>query len=149
MDIKFTSDGRKVAIVGKLNNLETIVQEIFISDGNEIPSGENFVVKSLHDAPAISWKEVELKRIREQNERLIKEFEASNDSYRDNIERLRKKFNEERKILSDKFKFIAAAVKKADEYSFETLLAFLEGKIKYLVIRVYPLWTLTKVTILR
>jgi len=48
-NIKFTSDGKKVAVVGKLNAQETIVQEIFVSNGNEIPSGENFVVKSLHD----------------------------------------------------------------------------------------------------
>lgn len=56
MEIKYTSDGKKVGIVGKLNSQETIVQEIFVSAGQEIPSGENFVVKSLHDAPAVSWK---------------------------------------------------------------------------------------------
>ena len=62
-DIKYTNDGKKVLIVGKLNSQETIVQEIFVSAGQEIPSGENFVVKSLHDAPAESWKEKNLREL--------------------------------------------------------------------------------------
>lgn len=54
---KFTTDGRKVVIVGALNSQETIVQEVFVAgNGAEIPSGENFVVKSLHDEPVKSWK---------------------------------------------------------------------------------------------
>ena len=63
MEHKYTNDGRKVLIVGKLNAEETIVQEIFVSESEqEIPSGENFVVKSLHNEPVKSWKE---KRIAE------------------------------------------------------------------------------------
>lgn len=41
--IKYTSDGKKVIAVGKLNAQEAIVQEIFVSGGNEFPSGEIFV----------------------------------------------------------------------------------------------------------
>ena len=60
MDFKYLTDGRKVIVVGKLNNQDTIVQEIFVTkDGSEIPSGENFVVKSLHDEPVESWKKKE------------------------------------------------------------------------------------------
>ena len=63
MQTKYTTDGKKVAIVGKLNNTETIVQEIFVSEnGSEIPAGENFVVKSLLDAPAKSWKESQIEQ---------------------------------------------------------------------------------------
>lgn len=59
--IKYTTDGRKVVVIGDLNQTEKIVQEIFVTkDGDEIPSGERFVVKSLLDAPAKSWKEQEL-----------------------------------------------------------------------------------------
>lgn len=39
-DIKYTGDGKKVLVVGKLNAIQTIVQEIFVSAGQEIPSGE-------------------------------------------------------------------------------------------------------------
>lgn len=56
MQTKYTSDGKKVAIVGKLNAEQTIVQEIYVTDnGQEIPSGENFVVSSLHDQPVKKW----------------------------------------------------------------------------------------------
>lgn len=47
METKFLSDGRKVVVVGALNNQETIVQEVFVTQqGDEIPGGERFVVKS-------------------------------------------------------------------------------------------------------
>lgn len=60
-NIKYTTDGRKVVIIGDLNQTEKIVQEIFVTeDGAEIPSGERFVVKSLLDTPAKSWKEKRL-----------------------------------------------------------------------------------------
>lgn len=131
--IKFTSDGKKVAIIGKLNAQETIVQEIFIVGDAEIPSGENFVVKSLHDAPSISWKDQEIKRVKEYNERLIKTLNDENKRYDEAISRATQRLKEETKKLSDKFKFIASAVKNADENSFNALLNFLEGKIKFLV----------------
>jgi hypothetical protein len=44
-EIKFTADGKKVVVIGSLNSQEKIVQEIFVFDGSEIPSGEHFVVK--------------------------------------------------------------------------------------------------------
>ena len=57
-EIKYTTDGKKVVVIGDLNQTEKIVQEIFVTeDGCEIPSGERFVVKSLLDKPSISWKE--------------------------------------------------------------------------------------------
>jgi hypothetical protein len=44
-EIKYTSKGQKVRIVGKLNSTEFIVQEIHVTEsGDEVPAGENFVV---------------------------------------------------------------------------------------------------------
>lgn len=63
-NIKYTTDGKKVKVLGNLNSQEKIVQEIFIVNESEIPSGEHFVVKTLHDAPAVSWKEKNLKRVK-------------------------------------------------------------------------------------
>tara|TARA_R110000764_G_scaffold102838_1_gene188397 strand:+ start:40 stop:828 length:789 start_codon:yes stop_codon:yes gene_type:complete len=58
METKYLSDGRKVVVIGQLNNVESIVQEIFVSDGgDQIPSGEKFTTKNLHDTPVKSWKE--------------------------------------------------------------------------------------------
>lgn len=75
MSHKFTSDGRKVAIIGALNAKETIVQEIFITDGTEFPAGEHFVVKTLLDAPAETYKAKEERRILED----IKKHEIERD----------------------------------------------------------------------
>ncbi|MEB0170054.1 hypothetical protein [Pseudomonas sp. CCC4.4] len=75
-DIKYTDDGKKVIVVGKLNAQQTIVQEIFVSAGQEIPSGENFVVKSLHDQPAESWKEKNLRELELRYEKSRKTLEA-------------------------------------------------------------------------
>jgi len=62
--IKYTTDGKKVVVIGDLNQTEKIVQEIFVTeDGCEVPTGERFVVKSLLDTPAISWKEKSLKEL--------------------------------------------------------------------------------------
>jgi len=102
MQTKYTNDGKKVGIVGKLNAEQTIVQEIFITEsGQEIPSGENFVVTSLHDQPVKKWStfyedqckraekeyEYKLKRIEENNSRLYKQLER----YKESIDRLRDK----------------------------------------------------------
>lgn len=72
---KFTADGRKVAVVGALNAKETIVQEIFVNDGTEFPAGEHFVVKTLLDAPAETYKAKEERRIIESIQTLESERE--------------------------------------------------------------------------
>lgn len=56
MSYKYTPDGKKVAIIGTLNSKETIVQEIFVSDGTEFPAGEHFLVKTLLDSPAETYQ---------------------------------------------------------------------------------------------
>lgn len=48
-EIKYTTCGKKVVVIGDLNQTEKIVQEIFVTnDGAEIPSGERFVYESLY-----------------------------------------------------------------------------------------------------
>lgn len=85
MTHKFTPDGRKVAIIGALNAKETIVQEIFVADGTEFPAGEHFVVKTLLDAPAETYK---TKKERE-TEESIKRLEKERDSLHDKIKSFR------------------------------------------------------------
>ena len=63
MNDKFLTDGRKVRVIGKLNNNESIVQEIYIDEGgSEIPSGDNFTAKNLHDAPVETYTDREIKK---------------------------------------------------------------------------------------
>lgn len=41
-NMKYLADGRKVVVIGKINQTEHIVQEIFVTDsGDELPSGDN------------------------------------------------------------------------------------------------------------
>lgn len=126
-DIKYTNDGKKVIVVGKLNSQETIVQEIFVSAGQEIPSGENFVVKSLHEAPAESWKEKNLR-----------ELEARYDSDR---KKLQAQIDDQERRLClerDKAKLQTSAlmqfVKNSDESQLETLKNFMAGEITHLFV---------------
>jgi len=64
MDIKYTKDGKKVVVIGKLNSQEMIVQEVFVTaDGAEVPSGEHFLVKALHDEPLKSYREIQLEKL--------------------------------------------------------------------------------------
>lgn len=77
MENKFLADGRKVAIVGQLNQQEWIVQEVFVTDsGDEIPAGERFTTKSLLDEPAKTYKQKELEkleaRIEERKQQLVR-----------------------------------------------------------------------------
>lgn len=126
MEIKYTTDGRKVAVVGKLNSQETIVQEIFISGGNEIPSGENFVVKSLHDAPSVSWKEQRLKELEERFDRDSKKLESG-------ITALAKEYEKQSKTIKYKIGFLEELEDKMEEGDFDRLIRFISGDIKWLV----------------
>lgn len=81
MNHKFTPDGKKVVIIGALNSKETIVQEIFVTDGTEFPAGEHFIVKTLLDTPAktyqtrqIEKEEEQLKKLKDESEKLRKEI---------------------------------------------------------------------------
>lgn len=125
-EIKFTSDGKKVVVVGKLNAQETIVQEIFVNGDAEFPSGENFVVKSLHDIPAESWKEKELRQL---NER----YERERAKWNRQIDEIEKQFRTQQNILKEKLKNTNGWIKQIDEPIGTLLQDFMKGEIKYIV----------------
>lgn len=126
MEIKFTTDGKKVIVIGSLNSQEKIVQEIFIVDGSEIPSGEHFVVKSLHDAPAVSWKEKELKRIESQ-------YETDKFKYDNELKVLNARYRTISQELRNKIEYAGKVLKNVSPESFNTLVDYLTGEIKYIV----------------
>lgn len=129
-EIKFTTDGKKVVVIGSLNSQEKIVQEIFIVDGSEIPSGEHFVVKSLHDSPAVSWKEKEIKSIEER-------FATDSLKYRMETEKLYKEHQKQASELRAKLQYVGKALKNADKQSFETLVNYITGKINWIIYEHY------------
>ena len=131
--IKYTTDGQKVVVIGKLNSTETIVQEIFVSDGAEIPSGEQFITKSLHDAPVESWKdkddrkkEVRRKNTEREHDRMLSLLNAD-------IETAKKTLSVKRNLISDAIKNATAYENHIDNEPFTTLLAFLSGEITHVL----------------
>jgi len=126
-EFKYLSDGRKVCVVGKINNTETIVQEVFVTaGGDEVPSGEKFVTKSLHDHPVISYAVKEKKRHEESLEQIKREIEKAKNDY---------------KIASNKLKAIRDIVKSSSKVAesiegtaLDTLANFLLGSIEYVVV---------------
>lgn len=123
MDTKYTNDGKKVIVVGKLNNQETIVQEVFVVNGNEIPSGENFVVKSLHDAPAVSWKEKEIERLEIAYVNAQKKTEQEISRMRDIQERAKQVYAG-----------CAAIIKNTNPEMFESVRKMIGGDYKFVLI---------------
>jgi hypothetical protein len=136
MELKYTSDGKKVAIIGKLNAQESIVQEIFVINEQEIPSGENFVTKSLHDSPVISWKEKEEKRIEATLNQLKNAYEKAENDHRRLMLDLRNKSS----AIKDHIKYVNSLLStEIDPAVLNTLTNFLSGEIKYIVWEGYQL----------
>ena len=129
-NIKYTTDGKKVVVLGNLNSQEKIVQEIFVVDNSEIPSGEHFVVRSLHDFPAMSWKEKKLKDVEE-------EFNNKYNQKEDELGRMIKDFDFKIKTVKEKFLFLKQLDKNVEENKFDQLISFIVGDIKYVVIDQY------------
>ena len=138
-EIKYTTDGKKVVVVGNLNSQEKIVQEIFIVNGNEIPSGENFVVKTLHDAPAISWQETKLKALEAAFEKDKKEWDSK-------IEGLNRDKRLAYNSLSARVKWLRSVAKEPREAEFKKAINqiadFLSDSEKWVFVRDYTSWHL-------
>jgi hypothetical protein len=129
MSHKFTSDGRKVAIIGALNAKETIVQEIFVTDGTEFPAGEHFVVKTLLDAPAKTYKATEEQRILEN----IKKLEGE----KNRLEAEVKGFRFKAQAAAAKVKWIEGIKDAEVQEVFDNLKAMLCGEYTHVVFPSY------------
>lgn len=141
-NIKYTTDGRKVVIIGDLNQTEKIVQEIFVTeDGAEIPSGERFVVKSLLDTPAKSWKE---KNIADLEAR----YEKDKEYWEDKINSIKKEKELVYLSLSARVKWLKQVAKQPYPESLkkviETLAMFLSNTDMWVFYADYSKWYLEK-----
>ena len=132
METKYTTDGKKVIVVGQINNNETIVQEIFVTEsGDEVPSGERFVTKSLHDAPVVSYQIKQETKLKES----ISALEARKDSaYRD-VELAKQQLLIHKDILKSVKKF----TELVPEEELDVFTGFLTGTIEYLVVDSYKI----------
>jgi hypothetical protein len=121
-NIKYTTDGKKVVVLGKINAQESIVQEIFIINGQEVPSGENFVVRSLHDAPAKSWKEKDLA-----------DREAYYQRKKEELARLLEQNEKKQKEVRVAMEYAGKVIKTVSPDSFSLLVDYITGNIKWIV----------------
>lgn len=129
-EIKYTNDGKKVLVVGKLNAEQTIVQEIFVSGGQEIPSGENFVVSSLHEQPAESWKAKNLRELEARYESERTRLTKAIDEQRRHLEFARNKAAAQASALT-------GFIKNSDPSQLATLNSFMSGEITHLFVAGY------------
>ncbi len=129
-NIKYTNDGKKVLVLGKLNAEQSIVQEIFVSEGQEIPSGENFVVKSLHDKPVESWKEKHLRELEQKYEKQRQDLELEIRQQQQRLCNARDKAKHHANALF-------AFVKNSDEGSLELLKKVMSGQVTHIFVSGY------------
>jgi hypothetical protein len=126
---KYLTDGRKVAVLGKLNNVEYIVQEIFVTAaGEEIPSGENFTAKSLHDTPVESYQTKELAK---QKARIADAENQLKDVHKQ-IKDAKHALHAKRDMLANSPELKALVGDKA-----RILAMFMTGTVNYLVLSSY------------
>lgn len=126
METKFLSDGRKVVVVGALNNVETIVQEIFVSpSGDEVPSGERFVVKSLHDSPVETY----LSKEKARQEQALEKAKLTLESVNREISDTRNKLS----FWRDMIKQVKAFSENINEKDLSFFADVMTGKVKYAV----------------
>lgn len=120
-EIKYTKDGKKVVVIGALNAKENIVQEIYVDGDNEIPMGENFIVKTLLDEPLKSWKASNI----EKEERYYSQKEDELKSLNDKI----------RKEIPATKEYLKAIIKhrKIESEDFDLLIDFMSGSITHIV----------------
>lgn len=132
-DYKYTNDNKKVVVIGNLNSQEKIVQEIFVVDNSEVPSGEHFIVKSLHDSPVVSARELLLKKneeiLNDQEERL----KRRKKEIEENSERLEKEWNKKYSLLNEVLNSLGKKLKNISEESFNLICSFLSGNITHIV----------------
>lgn len=126
METKFLSDGRKVVIVGQLNNTETIVQEVFVTQaGDELPGGERFVVKSLHDQPVESW----LSREKVKQEKVLAEAKLKTETIHKEIDALRNRLS----FWQEMVKQVGAFAEHIDEADLDHFADVMTGQVKYAI----------------
>lgn len=126
METKFLSDGRKVVIVGALNNQETIVQEVFVTaQGDEIPGGERFIAKSLHDTPVESY----LSKEKARQEAALAKAKAQIESVNREIADTKNKLS----LYRDQLKQVKAFADHIDEQDLNHFVDVMTGQLNYVV----------------
>lgn len=115
MEVKYTKDGKKVAIIGELNQNEYIVQEISVTEsGDEIPAGDKFTAKGLLDMPVETWKAKEDRKL-----------QNSIENGKEELAKLNRKIGEYKGSAHAIFKGLKAHASVYNSTDFEDFIAHL------------------------
>lgn len=133
--IKYTTDGQKVAVLDDLKEMGKIVQEVFITaGGEEITAGKKFIVKSLLDEPAKSWKQKEL-------EWLEQIYEDEKKNWEIKINKLRKEKEIAYAALNARVKWLRNVAKEPHQQELKDAISriadILSNENKYVVVHDY------------
>ena len=142
MEIKYTQDGKKVVVVGELNQKEKIVQEVFLTEnGDEIAQGDRFVERNLLDTPLKSWKETKLEQLEEK-------FESEKREWDSKIEKVISAKRLVYRSLSARVEWLEGVAGTSGDAQFTkalgTLISFLDGSDKWVFVDDYYKWSLEK-----
>lgn len=125
-DIKYTSSGKKVRVVGKLNTTDFIVQEIYVDEqDNELPAGENFIEKSLLDTPAKTFQQRQNDILREKAVKLENDIDIINNKINKALQRLN--------AISEHAKQADCILKNLDGFDYNHFCDVFTGQTKYAV----------------
>lgn len=141
-NIKYTTDGKKVVVIGELNQSEKIVQEIYVTDsGDEIPSGDRFVAKNLLDQPMKTWYQKEYDGWKSRYESESKEWDKKLNEMRDN-KRIAYK------SLESRVKWLRAVARQPHPEALSDVISnladFLSEEDKWVVSCYYSSWYVEK-----
>ncbi|EPM8193889.1 hypothetical protein ACTRMU_004723, partial [Yersinia enterocolitica] len=110
----------------QLNNQETIVQEVFVTAaGDELPGGERFVVKSLHDVPVESY----LSKEKARQEAALAKAKAAIESVNREISDTRNKLS----LYRDMLKQVKAFADNIEEQDLSHFVNVMTGQLNYAV----------------
>lgn len=128
MEIKYTADGKKIAIMSFLNEDECVAQEIIIKNGEEIVDGEVSIVqyKKLLNEPVLTWKASQLNKIET-------EYNTKYDKYNRDLKALEEEFTTQSKLIKKKIVSINSLIKNFDETDLNRLVTFISGDFTHVV----------------
>jgi len=113
-------------VVGALNNQETIVQEVFVTQqGDEIPGGERFIAKSLHDTPVETY----LSKEKARQEFALEKAKANLESINREVSETRNKLN----LYRDQLKQVKAFTDHIEEQDLSHFIDVMTGQLNYAV----------------
>jgi hypothetical protein len=128
MKIKYTKNGKKVAILKKLNKNQSMVQEIIILNNKEVLDENNIIIDNfnLFDDKVKTWKEKNIEEIE-------KEYEKKLELYNKKNKELENKEKTTIRALDAKIKSLEKYIDTDILKAFKMVSCVLTDKFRYII----------------